>query len=150
VLWKAQLAAQQSGLSGTELQGALQRLDQRIAVLSGMAENMPQRVDGVVREVSRRFNGAWAEMIGAVHTEGGTLSASVSAERQATVQALDLERAAVAADASRMASQVIREAGEQARALVRETLWLVIALAVVLLGLPFAAGYFLGRARRGA
>ena len=150
VLWKAQLAAQQSGLSGTELQGALQRLDQRIAALSEMAENMPQRVDGVVREVSRRFNGAWAEMIGAVHTEGGTLSASVSAERQATVQALDLERAAVAADASRIASQVIREAGEQARTLVRETLWVVIALAVVLLGLPFAAGYFLGRARRGA
>jgi hypothetical protein len=65
------------------------------------------------------------------------------------VQALDLERAAVAADASRIASQVIREAGEQARALVRETLWVAVALAVVLLGLPFAAGYFLGRARRG-
>jgi hypothetical protein len=149
VLWKAQLAAQQSGLSGTELQSALQRLDQRIAALSGMAENMPLRVDGVVREVSSRFNGAWAEMIGAVHTEGDALSASVSAERQATVQALDLERAAVAADASRIASQLIREAGEQARALVRETLWVAIAMAVLLLGLPFTAGYFLGRARRG-
>jgi hypothetical protein len=149
VMWKAQLAVQQSGLSGAELQGALDRLDQRIAALSGMAENMPQRVDGVVREVSRRFDGAWAEMIGAVHTEGDTLSASVSTERQAAVQALDLERAAVAADADRIASQVIRDAGEQARALVRETLWVVIALAVVLLGLPFAAGYLLGRARRG-
>ena len=149
LMWRAQLAAQQSGLSATELQGALQRLDQRIAALSGMAENMPQRVDGVVREVSRRFDGAWAEMIGAVHTEGDTLSTSVSSERQAAVQALDLERAAVAADASRIAGQVIRDAGEQARALVRETLWVVIALAIVLLGLPFAAGYLLGRARRG-
>ena len=149
LMWRAQLAAQQSGLSATELQGALQRLDQRIAALSGMAENMPQRVDGVVREVSRRFDGAWAEMIGAVHTEGDTLSTSVSSERQAAVQALDLERAAVAADASRIAGQVIRDAGEQARTLVRETLWVVIALAIVLLGLPFAAGYLLGRARRG-
>jgi hypothetical protein len=149
LMWRAQLAAQQSGLSAEELQGALQRLDQRIAALSAMADNVPQRVDGVVREVSRRFNGAWAEMIGTVRTEGDTLSASVSTERQAAVQALDLERAAVAADASRIASQVIRDAGEQARALVRETLWVVIALAVVLLGLPFAAGYFLGRARRG-
>ena len=149
LMWRAQLAAQQSGLSATELQGALQRLDQRIAALSGMADNMPQRVDGVVRELSRRFDGAWAEMIGAVHTEGDTLSTSVSSERQAAVQALDLERAAVAADASRIAGQVIRDAGEQARALVRETLWVVIALAIVLLGLPFAAGYLLGRARRG-
>jgi hypothetical protein len=50
--------------------------------------------------------------------------------------------------ATRIASQAIREAGEQARTLVREALLAFIAMAVVLLGLPFAAGYFVGRARR--
>jgi hypothetical protein len=64
------------------------------------------------------------------------------------VEALDAERAAVAADAAQLASQVVREAGEQARSLIRAALFGVIVLAVILLGLPFAAGYFLGRARR--
>ena len=148
VLWKAQLAAQESGLSGKELQTALQRLDERIAALSKVAEETPDLVKGLVRDVRMRFNASWAEMMGALHTEGSTLSASVSVERQATVEAVDVERAAVAADAARIADQVIREAGEEARRLLREALFVVIAMAVVLLGLPFAAGYFVGRARR--
>ena len=148
LLWKAQLAAQESGLSGTELQSALQRLDERIAAVSVTAGEMPDLVKGVARDVGVRFNASWAELMGAVHSEGRTLSASVSAERQAAVQAVDLERAAVAADAARIASQVIREAGEQARAVVHEAVLALIAMAGVLLGLPFAAGYFVGRARR--
>jgi hypothetical protein len=148
VLWKAQLAAQESGLSGKELQTALQRLDERIAALSKVAEETPDLVKGLVRDVRMRFNASWAEMMGALHTEGSTLSASVRVERQATVEAVDVERAAVAADAARIADQVIREAGEEARRLLREALFVVIAMAVVLLGLPFAAGYFVGRARR--
>jgi hypothetical protein len=88
-------------------------------------------------------------MIGALHTEGRTLSGSMSTERQATVQALDVERAAVTADAARIASQIVTEAGEQARRLLREAMFVVIAIAVVLLGLPFAAGYLVGRSRRG-
>jgi hypothetical protein len=41
----------------------------------------------------------------------------------------------------------VKSAGEQARYLAREVLLLLIVLAVVVLGLPFAAGYFVGRAR---
>jgi hypothetical protein len=76
------------------------------------------------------------------------LSTTVSAERQAAVEALDKERAAVDADAARVASQVISDAGKQARLLVREALLLAMGLALVVLGLPFAAGYLVGRGRR--
>jgi hypothetical protein len=70
----------------------------------------------------------------------------VSAERQAAVSALDAERAALAADAARIANQVIADTGEQVHRLVRDALILVIVLAMVVLGVPFAAGYFVGRA----
>ena len=149
MIWNAQLAVLESGLSGKELQAALQRLDEHLAALSAVADQTPALVKNVVRDVDTRFDASWAEMIGALHTEGRTLSGSMSTERQATMQALDVERAAVSADAARIASQVIVEAGEQSRRLLREALLFVIALAVVLLGLPFAAGYFVGRARRG-
>jgi len=149
MIWNAQLAVLDSGLSGKELQTALQRLDEHLAALSAVADQTPALVKNVVRDVDTRFDASWAEMIGALHTEGRTLSGSMSTERQATMQALDVERAAVSAYAARIASQVIVEAGEQSRRLLREALLFVIALAVVLLGLPFAAGYFVGRARRG-
>jgi hypothetical protein len=148
MIWNAQLAVLESGLSGKELQAALQRLDEHLAELTEVANQSPSLVKGVAHDVDTRINASWTEMIGALHTEGRTLSGSMSTERQATVQALDVERAAVTADAARIASQVIVEAGEQARHLLREALFIVIAIAVVLLGLPFAAGYLVGRARR--
>ena len=149
MIWNAQLAVLESGLSGKELQAALQRLDEHLATISAVADQSPALVKSVVRDVDTRFNASFSEMIGALHTEARTLSGSMSTERQATVQSLDGERAAVAADAQRIAGQVIAEAGEQARRLLHEALVIVIAMALVLLALPFAAGYLVGRARRG-
>jgi hypothetical protein len=146
-LWKAQLVAQESGISGKEVQATLQKLDERIARIAALTDAMPQLVSDTVRDVRGRLNVSWTEALTALHSEGGTLSATIDAESKAAADAVDKERAAVAADATRIASQVIRDAGEEARRIVREALLLVIALAVVVLGLPFVAGYLLGRAR---
>jgi hypothetical protein len=147
VLWQAELAAQESGISSKDLRAALQRLDERIGRLYAMVDATPKLVDGVVRDAGRRFDTSWDGVMRDVRGEGSTLSDSVSAERQAAVSALDAEREAVAADAARIANQVVKDAGEQVRRLVREALLLVIALTLVMLGVPFAAGYFVGRAR---
>jgi len=53
-------------------------------------------------------------MMGTMRSERVALSATVSAERQAAMEALDKERAAIDADAARVASQVIADAGKQA------------------------------------
>ena len=113
-----------------------------------MADSTPGLVDGVVRDAGRRFDAAWIEFMATVRAERTALSTTLDAERQAAMADLDRERAAVDADAARLAGQVIDQAGRQARMLVREALLLVVALAVVVLGLPFAAGYALGRGRR--
>jgi hypothetical protein len=149
VLWRAQLAGLESGISGKDVQTALRRLDERMEHLSVMADAAPELVNGIVRDGSKRVDAAWIEMMDALHTEGTTLSTTLRTERQAAADAIDVERTAVASDAARIASQVIRDAGEEARRLVREAMLLAIALAVVVLGLPFVAGYVVGRARRG-
>ena len=149
VLWRAQLAALESGISGKDVQAALRRLDERMERLSVMADAAPELVNGIVRDARKRVDTSWVEMMDVLHTEGTTLSTTLRTERQAAADAIDVERAAVAADAARIASQVIRDAGEEARRLVREALLLAIALAVVVLGLPFVAGYVVGRTRRG-
>jgi hypothetical protein len=149
VLWRAQLAGLESGISGKDVQTALRRLDERMEHLSVMADAAQELVNGIVRDASKRVNTSWIEMMDALHTEGTTLSTTLRTERQAAADVIDVERAAVAADATRIASQVIRDAGEEARRLVREAMLLAIALAIVVLGLPFVAGYVVGRARRG-
>jgi hypothetical protein len=149
-LWRAQLAAQESGISGQDVTAVIQRLDERLARLSAMADSTPDLVHGVVRDVSKRADAGWSEMMGTIRAERLALSSTVASERQAALEAVDKERAAAAADAARIANQIVRDAGEQASQLVREALLLIIVLAAVVLGLPFAAGYYVGRAHRRA
>ena len=148
ILWKAQLAAQESGVSGGDLQSALERLDERMARLSALADAMPDLVHGVVRDAQGRVASSWAQMLGELRVQGTALSSTLGSEREAATDSIDMERAAMTADASRIATQVIHDAGIEARRLVREALLLSIVLAVVVLGLPFTAGYLVGRARR--
>jgi hypothetical protein len=89
-------------------------------------------------------------MLATVHSERIALAAAVGEERQAAMKDVDTQRQAVAADAARISRQMISDTGAEVRRVVREALSLTIVLAIVVLGLPFTAGYLLGRARRGA
>lgn len=60
----------------------------------------------------------------------------------------DEQRQALALDAARIGDQVMTTAGQEIRHLAREVVLLGILMAVILLGLPFAAGYLVGRTRR--
>jgi hypothetical protein len=44
----------------------------------------------------------------------------------------------------------VNDTGQQVRYLAREALLLLIVLVIVVLGLPFAAGYLVGRTRGGS
>jgi hypothetical protein len=147
VLWRAQLAAQESGLSSAELQAALQDLNQRIARLSEMANAAPGRFSEIAIETRARFDESWRELIHAIDHSGDTLSSTATAQREALVKAVDAERKETLAEAQSVANEMIRNAGVEARRLVREVVLLVIIVALVLFGLPFAAGYYVGRAR---
>lgn len=147
LLWRAQLAAQESGVSSAELQTALHELNERIAKLSQMANQAPGRFEDITRETREKFDESWRELIHAIDNTGTMLSSSASTERGELVKAVDAERTAATADAQRVGSEMIRSAGEEARRLVREAVLLVIVLALVLFGLPFAAGYYVGQAR---
>lgn len=62
--------------------------------------------------------------------------------------AFDVERARIAEDAAQITARAVDTSWRELRKLVREALLLTILLTLVLLGLPFAAGYLVGRHRR--
>ena len=155
-LWRTQLALREAGYSGTDIRAALRQLDERLAKASAAAENAPQLLHETIAEVRRsvldvleRVDSSSARMIEALRTEREALSADVRSERQAIVTAADAQRRALAQDAATIAERIVRSSGDEARRLAREVLALMIVLALLVLGLPFAAGYLVGRARRG-
>jgi len=155
-IWRTELVLRESGYSQSDIRAALRQLDERLARVSAAAESAPQLVHEAVADVRRsvidllrQVDSSAASILETLRTERAALSADVRTEREAVVLAAGAERQAIARDAARIADQVVKSSGEQARALAREVLLLLIVLAIVVLGLPFAAGYLVGRARPG-
>jgi len=154
-VWRTQLALERSGLSGPDLHAALLRLDGRLAEMSALAGNSPELVRqslGDIRhtllEVVGRLDTSSAATLQTLHSERSALSATISSERAAVLSAADVQRKALMADAATLARQVVSASATELRRLVLELGVLAILLALLVLGLPFAAGYFVGRAAR--
>ena len=149
-----QLALRQSGYAQGDVQAALRRLDERLERLTAVAESAPELVHGAeaevrasLREVLERLEASSRAAGETLHAERAALFADLQSERQAVVAAVDAQRKALAEDAARVSASVVKDAGAQLRDLAAEVLLLLIVLAVVVLGLPFVAGYLVGRAR---
>ncbi len=156
IMGRTQLALRESGYGQGDLKARLRQLDEQLERLTVVAESTPQLMQGTVTELRRsvrdvldRLDASERATTQALHTERTALFADIQTERQAIVAALDVQRQALAADAARIAGQGVKSAGEQLRYLAGEVLGLLIVLAVLMLALPFAAGYLLGRARHG-
>jgi hypothetical protein len=154
VMWQTQLALHESGYAGTDLHAALKQLDARLGAMTEVADASPQRVREAVADLRRtlleviaRLDTAATTTLTKVGAERVALLADLSAQRAATMAELDVQRREVTADAARIANEVVRASGDQVRRLAREVLILLIVLAVLILSLPFAAGYLVGRAR---
>jgi hypothetical protein len=155
-LWKTQLALRESGYSTGDIRSALKQLDARLAKLSSAAETAPETVQSAIADVRRsvvdvldRLDASSAALIKALGFERAALTEAVRTEREAASNTVDVQRKAFAQDIAKVADQIVQSSGEQVRQLAREVLLLVILLIVVVLGLPFAAGYLVGRGRRG-
>jgi hypothetical protein len=152
VMHRTELALRESGYTRGDAQAAIRQLNERLERLTAVAESTPELVHGAeaevrlsLREVLDRLDRAEGDL----HAERVALFADLQSERAAVMAQLDVERKAVAEDAGRIASRVVKDTGAQLRELAAEVLLLLIVLAVVVLGMPFAAGYLVGRARQG-
>jgi len=151
---RTQLALRESGYSHGDVQDSLRRLDERLERLIAVAESTPELVHDAetevrqsLREVLERLEASSRAATEAMHTERVALFADLLAQREAVVVAVDQQRKALAQDAARLSGQLVRDAGVQLRELAAEVGLLLIVLAALVLGLPFAAGYLVGRAR---
>ena len=81
-------------------------------------------------------------------SEREALAANITAEREGIIAAFDTQRARMSADAQTLVANAVDTSWRELRKLVREALLLTTLLALVILGLPFTAGYLVGRRRK--
>lgn len=163
--WRTELALIEHQGEIAEAQALLERLDAGLAEIAALAEKSPELAAEAAAELRRelapsvaRLDVRWGESLATLVAEReaivsslerlqSDLAATVASERAAVIVAVAEQRAVIMAEARATASEVTEKAMTQLRATVRDALLLLTLLAAVVLGMPFAAGYFVGRAR---
>jgi hypothetical protein len=162
--WRAELAYMESGFQPGDLSRALKRFEEELAKLSALAQTQPElameRLSALQAEMTRvfeSFDRRWGETLAMLQVERAALTkdleamrvamdATIERERNALYAAISVERAALAADVARIGKELgpllIAKLGE----VVAEALLWLILLVLILVGLPFAAGFLSGRA----
>lgn len=151
-LWEAEAELDRAGFDNESYRTALRSMDSRLERISTLAETGPRLAHEAIADLreslrasSERLDHSWMKTIAAVSSERAALAENIATERASLVDAVDLERARLSSDADRIVARSVETSWQQLRQLIRESLMLIIVLAVVMLGMPFAAGYLLGR-----
>ena len=153
-LWQAELALDRAGFDDASYRTALQNINTQLARISKLADTSPElaheaiaELRDSVRTTSVRLDASWTQMLRTLRTEREALAANIASERENAVAAFDTERARISADAAQISARAVDTSWREIHKLVREALLLTILIMFVLLGLPFGAGYLVGRHR---
>jgi hypothetical protein len=153
-LWQGQIALREAGYGANDWKVAMNRMNDSLNDVGKLAQTSPELLRtsitdlrGILFGTTDRLDQSWMGMMHAMHAEREALTQSVQQERANLLAAVDVQRAAMSKDAERIATEVTESSWRQLRALVREFALFALAGIIVLFGLPFAAGYYLGRAR---
>ena len=153
-LWQAELALDRAGFDDRSYRDTLRNIDAQLERISKLADTSPQLAHEAIGELrdslrasSDRLDVSWMKMIRTMSAEREALAANIATERQGITAAFDAQRALISADAAQLTERVVDTSWREIHRLVREAMLLAILLAMVVLGLPFAAGYLVGRRR---
>jgi hypothetical protein len=153
-LWQAELGLDRAGFDAGTYRNALRNMDAQLERISKLADSSPELAHEAIAELrnslrasSDRLDVSWMQMIRTLRAEREALAANIATEREGITAAFDTQRTRIAADAAQITAQAVDTSWRELRKLVREALLLAILLALVMLGLPFAAGYLVGRRR---
>jgi hypothetical protein len=98
-------------------------------------------------QVSKSLGVTLSDLMHGMHDEREAFAKNVRTERMALATEFDVQRTAIAADAANVADRVVASGAAEVRGFVRELFVYGMLGFLLVVGLPFAAGYFIGRQR---
>lgn len=153
VRWRLSLESDevQKGLERTSV--TLDRLDDALKRIGEAAAQSPATVSNAVIElrtgflpVLEGFQSQWGVTIRTFQQEREVLTKDLAVERAEILKALDQQRAALMKETQDMSRDLVDRSMNHVRTLVHTVLFYAVVLVALILGIPFLAGYFVGRA----
>lgn len=122
----------------------LDSLERSFSRMAGVAEHLPQ----ISSDVMRELNGQVAQFIYTINGAVDNAFENLDHQRDELQTYITREREAFVVEARTAADEALRTALDALPSMLGKIIFYVVLALVVLLGLPFAAGYWLGNYRQ--
>lgn len=153
VRWRLTLESEEMQRSLSRTGVTLDRLDVALKRIAEAAASSPASVSNAVLDlrtsflpVLDRFEGQWQTTIKTLQTERQSLAENIATERAAVLKAVDQQREAILKQTQEISRDLVDRSMNQVRGMIRDVLFYAVLLVAIILGAPFAIGFFLGRA----
>jgi hypothetical protein len=139
--WKAELMLRQTGMSTDEIIATMDSLAQLIDKMAYVVENGPVLLDTTMIRMRQEM----IPLIRAIDKKWTETLFIISKERLEITKVLQVERAAIMKDLDITSKALADRAFDYLIVLVRQILIFAIIIIILMLGLPFAMGYLVGK-----
>ena len=163
VRWRIALESRNLESAMARTGTTMDRFDSALKQIGDAAASSPSTISNGVHElrvgflpILERFDKQWGTTLAALQQEREALTRTLASEREAVLksvdqqrialtQTVDQQRGAIMQDVQKMTTEVVDRSMQQFRAMIRDILFYVVLLVVVILGIPFLMGVWVGR-----
>ena len=150
--WKTQAYLYESGIDSVDVKALMDSINMLTSRISYIADNSPELVDSAIIRLNEQLtplinqlDDKWSETLWKLEEERKALMLSLDDQRILLTENMADERAIIMQDLNVLSKELVEQSWVHVKELIVKSLFLILIILLVMLGLPFGLGFFTGR-----
>lgn len=150
--WRTQAYLYEAGIDSVDIKAVMDSINLLTSRISYIAKNSPELLDSAIMKLNKeltplvnRLDKKWSETLWKMGEERIALMESLDQQRLALSETVAEEREVIMADLNVLAKELVEQSWVHIKELIVKSLFLILLILIVMLGIPFSLGYITGR-----
>lgn len=151
--WRTEAYLYESGVDSVDIKALMDSISLLAGHISYVAKNSPELLDTAIIRLNEqltplvnKLDRRWGETLWRLETERLALIEAIDIQRVALTETVAIEREVIMKDLDVLSKDLVEQSWVHIKELIYKSLFLILLILIVMLGLPFGLGYVTGKA----
>lgn len=150
--WRTEAYLYESGVDSIDVAALMDSLNMLAGQISYIAKNSPELIDSAIIQLNKqltplvnKLDRRWGETLWKLSEERLALIEALDEQREALGEKLSEEREVIVGDLEVLSKELVEVSWIYLKQIIVRSLFIILLILIVMLGLPFALGYLTGK-----
>jgi len=150
--WRTQAYLYEAGVDSVDIKAVMDSITLLTSRISYITENSPELLDSAIIKLNKelaplvnKLDKRWSETLWKLGEERLALMESLDLQRMELSETVTTEREVIMEDLNVLSKELVEQSWIHIKELIYRSLFLILLILIVMLGLPFGLGYLTGR-----